>query len=95
MDGHVGAHVPLLGARAQVGDGHDTPGDEAAQRDDRHGHVDVEDLLDEPLVGVVGRVEEDEREGGRQHDGGGERQGAQPLAVHVWTQSSNKKSNTA
>ena len=36
--------------------------DEADERDDRERHVQVEDLLDEALVGVERRVEEDQRE---------------------------------
>src|SRR3954447_16657078 len=59
VDGHVGADVPGAVATAQVLDRHQTARHPAAERDDRHGHMDVEDLLDEALVGVVGRIEED------------------------------------
>jgi hypothetical protein len=43
--------------------------------------VDVEDLLDEALVGVVGRVEEDQRERGRREAGRDGRQCSEALAV--------------
>jgi hypothetical protein len=43
--------------------------DEADERDDPERDVEVEDLLDEPLVGVERRVEEHERE--CRDDGGG------------------------
>ena len=45
-----------------------------AERDHRHGHVEVEDLLDEALVGVVGRVEEHQREPAHEHQDGEERE---------------------
>ena len=47
-------------AGQQVADAEDAAGHEPAQRHDRERHVQVEDLLDEALVGVVGRVEEDQ-----------------------------------
>ena len=72
VDRDVRAQVPDRSAGAQVLDGEHAAGHEPAQRGDRHRDVDVEDLLDEALVGVVGRVEEHEREGARErHDGGG------------------------
>ena len=44
---------------------------EPAQGGDGQRHVDVEDLLDEALVGVQRGVEEDQREGdGDREDGG-------------------------
>jgi hypothetical protein len=60
-------------------DGHDAARHEAAERDDRHRHVHVEDLLDEALVGVERGVEEDER--GRRRNGhdGGYCQGPNPF----------------
>jgi hypothetical protein len=66
VDRDVGLQVELPVARPQVADAVDPAGDEAAERHERERHVQVEDLLDEALVGVVGRVEEDEREGAGQ-----------------------------
>jgi hypothetical protein len=63
-------------------DGHDPAGHEAEERHDRHRHVHVEDLLDEALVGVVGRVEEDEREGRQDAEHGGHREWLEALGVH-------------
>ena len=77
MDRHIGAHVPLGLARAQVHDRQHARRDEAAQRHDRQGDVDVEDLLQEALVGIERRVEEDQRERRRHHAGGCDAQGAQ------------------
>ncbi len=65
MDRVAGAQVP---DRVESGD------HEADQRADRDRHVDVEDLLDEALVRVVRRVEEDHREGRAEDDDGGESQ---------------------
>jgi hypothetical protein len=42
--------------------------------------VDVEDLLDEALIGVDRGVEEDERESGRDRCRGGQRKASQPPA---------------
>ena len=65
VDGDVGACVVHRVAAAQVADRVD-PGDhEAGERADRERHVQVEDLLDEAL-GVERRVEEDQREAGRE-----------------------------
>jgi hypothetical protein len=51
------------------------PGDdEADQGHDRERHVHVEDLLDEALVGIVRRVEEDKRDRRGKHRRRGERQ---------------------
>ncbi len=47
--------------------------------DDRQRHVQVEDLLDEALVGVERRVEEDQRERQREHRHGGDREGSSVL----------------
>ena len=66
VDRDVGLQVELAVARAQVADAVHAAGDETAERDQRERDVQVEDLLDEALVGVVGRVEEDEREGASQ-----------------------------
>jgi hypothetical protein len=38
--------------------------------------VEVEDLLDRALVGVLGRVERDERESADEDDNGGEAEGS-------------------
>jgi len=43
--------------------------------------VDVEDLLDEALVGVERRVEEDQRQRRGDRDDGGNREAAQMAAV--------------
>ena len=82
MDGHVGAHVPRAVAGAQVLDRHDPAGHEAAQRDDRHRHVHVEDLLHEALVGVQRRVEEHERQRRGQRDDGRDRERLESLRIH-------------
>jgi hypothetical protein len=56
--------------------------------------VQVEDLLDEALVGVVGRVEEDERERRDDQDAG--RNGEElEAATEDGSQSSRRKSKTA
>ena len=68
MDRDVGAQVPRAVARAQVLDREHAARHEAAERDDRHRHVHVEDLLHEALVGVERRVEEDQRERRRERD---------------------------
>ena len=65
VDGNVGACVVDRVAASQVADGVDSGDHEADQRADRQRHVQVEDLLDEAL-GVERRVEEDQREAGRE-----------------------------
>ena len=57
MHRDVGAQVPRALARPQVREPHEAPAHEAQQGHDGHGHVQVEDLLHEALVGVEG-VEE-------------------------------------
>ena len=54
------SHLRSLGP--QMPDREQTAEDEPAQRHDRQRHVDVEDLLDEALVGVERGVEEHQRE---------------------------------
>ncbi len=81
-------------ARAQVADPVDAAGHEPAQRDDRQRHVQVEDLLDEALVGVVGRVEEHERErADDEHDGDEARGSSDPGRTQ--RHSSSRKSKIA
>ena len=80
MDRDVGTQVVCAVAGAQVADREDPAGDEAADRYQRHRHVDVEDLLDEALVGVVGGVEEDQPERERDDGGGDEREGIEAFA---------------
>jgi hypothetical protein len=75
VDRHVGAQVVGAVALAQEADPVDAAGHEAAQRHDRQRHVQVEDLVDEALVGVVGRVEEDQREAAGDEDDGEDREG--------------------
>ena len=72
VDRDVGANVVDRVAGAQVADRVEGRDDEADQRADRDRHVDVEDLLDEALVRVVWRVEEDHRERRAENDDGGE-----------------------
>ena len=81
MDRDVGAHIPRAVAGAQVLDAEDPAGDEASEGDDRHRHVEVEDLLDEALVRLDRGVEENEREGGSDRDRRSDREGAQALSV--------------
>ena len=57
-------------AAAQMADRVDAADDEPAERDDRERHVQVEDLLDEALIGLVRRVEEHEREARSDEQGG-------------------------
>ena len=83
VDRHVGAHVPAPVAGAQVPDGQQAAEDEPAQRHDRQRHVDVEDLLDEALVGVQRRVEEHQRERHADRGDGGEREAAEAAAVQI------------
>ena len=52
VDGDVGAQVPLAVAACAGAGWRRSAGDQAAQRHDRQRHVEVEDLLDEALVGV-------------------------------------------
>ena len=66
-------------AGAQVADREDAADDEAEQRDDRQRHVQVEDLLDEALVGVSRRVEEDQRKAGAEHRDGRDREAVAAL----------------
>ena len=69
--------------RAQVGDREDAADDEADQRHDRQRHVQVEDLLDEALVGVERGVEEDQRKRQGEHRHGGDREWSESFAVHA------------
>jgi hypothetical protein len=62
VDRHVGAQVPALIARAQVGDRHQAADHKAGERDDRERHVQVEDLLQEAFFGFDRCIEEDEAE---------------------------------
>ncbi len=81
VDRDVGAEVPARIAGAQVLDREQAAEHEPAQRDDRERHVDVEDLLQEALFGFQRRVEEDERERGRDRDDRRDAQRAQAFAV--------------
>jgi hypothetical protein len=59
---------------------------ESDQGDDRQRYVDVEDLLDEPLIGVVRRVEEDKRKCRGQRRRRGERKTPQTPAKKLRVQ---------
>jgi hypothetical protein len=70
VDGDVGTRVVLGIAGAQVLDRPDRGDDPAEQGGGRQRYVQVEDLLDEPLVGVLRGAEERKREAGPQHEHG-------------------------
>ena len=101
VDRDVGAGVVDRVAAAEVADRVDAADDEAAEGDDRERHVQVEDLLDEALVGLVRRVEEDEREAGPDQQGREQSECPQVDAFIVAScgrcpgQSSRRKSKTA
>ena len=86
----------LAVAGPQMADREHPAEDEPAQRHDRQRHVDVEDLLDEALIGVERRVEEHERERDRDRGDCCKCEAAKTAAVHGQSaQSSSRKSNTA
>jgi hypothetical protein len=96
VDRDVGPQVVQPVARAQVADAVHAAGHEPGQRDDRERHVQVEDLLHEALVGVVGRVEEHEREGADDEHDGRDREGLQPPGESCGvSHSSRRKSKIA
>src|SRR3954454_2770070 len=82
MNSYITPEIPCTVPGAQVLDGEHAAGDEAAQRDDRHGDVEIEDLLEEALVGILGRVEEDHRRREGESGGRSDRKDAQARGVH-------------
>jgi hypothetical protein len=81
-----------------VHDAEDAGGHEPDQRNDRERYVDVEDLLNEALIDVVGGVEEDKRQGCPDRNRCADREPRQTPSEELWLQgfqSSITKSNNA
>ena len=81
VDRDVRAGVVLGVAGPQVADRVNRGDDEAEQRDGRERHVQIEDLLDEALVGVLGRVEEGQAVARAHHHHGRDRRGGEALSM--------------
>ncbi len=77
-------------AAAEMADRVDAAEHEAAEGNDRQRHVQVEDLLDEALVGFVGGVEEDEREPDPNEQGREQNESPQSRRFHRWRELWNR-----